>query len=108
MPRRSEEYRARRREQIIEAAVNCFARRGLHHTTMADIIAEAGLSAGAVYCYFASKNEIITAIAAERHREEAARLAPETAAPVAKVDVVPHVRRRDRLGGLIHEYEIAA
>ncbi len=75
MPRRSEEYRARRRRQILDAAVSCFARRGLHHATMADIIAEAGLSAGAVYCYFVSKDEIIAAIAAERHREEAARLA---------------------------------
>ena len=74
MPRRSEEYRARRREQILEAAVSCFARQGLHHTTMADIIAEAGTSAGAVYCYFAGKDEIIAAIAEERHREEAARL----------------------------------
>ncbi len=35
-------------------------------------------------------------------------LAPETAAPVAEVGVVPHIWRRDRLGGLIHEYEIAA
>ena len=73
MPR-SEEYRARRREQILEAAVSCIARQGLHHTTMADIIAEAGTSAGAVYCYFAGKDEIIAAIAEERHREEAARL----------------------------------
>jgi putative transposase len=35
-------------------------------------------------------------------------LAPETAAPVPEVGVVPHVQRRDLLGGLIHEYEIAA
>ena len=35
-------------------------------------------------------------------------LAPETAAPVPEVGVVPHVQRRDLLGGLIHEYEVAA
>ena len=35
-------------------------------------------------------------------------LAPETATPVAEVGLVPHIRRRDRLGGLIHEYEAAA
>ena len=35
-------------------------------------------------------------------------LAPETAAPVPGVGVVPHVQRRDLLGGLIHEYEVAA
>jgi putative transposase len=35
-------------------------------------------------------------------------LAPESAAPVAEVGVVPHLQRRDLLGGLIHEYESAA
>ncbi len=35
-------------------------------------------------------------------------LAPETAAPVPEAGVVPHVQRRDLLGGLIHEYEVAA
>lgn len=35
-------------------------------------------------------------------------LAPEGSAPVVEIDVVPHVQRRDLLGGLIHEYEIAA
>jgi putative transposase len=34
--------------------------------------------------------------------------APETAAPVADLGVVPHIRRRDLLGGLIREYECAA
>ena len=35
-------------------------------------------------------------------------LAPESAVPAAGLGVVPHVRRRDLLGGLIHEYEVAA
>ena len=35
-------------------------------------------------------------------------LAPESVAQVAGVGVVPNIQRRDRLGGLIHEYEIAA
>jgi transposase InsO family protein len=35
-------------------------------------------------------------------------LAPESTALVTDLGVVPHVRRRDLLGGLIHEYEIAA
>ena len=35
-------------------------------------------------------------------------LAPESAAPVPEVGAVPHIRRRDLLGGLIHEYECAA
>lgn len=38
-------------------------RQGFHQTSMADIFTEAGLSAGAVYGYFKSKDEIIAAIA---------------------------------------------
>ena len=61
MPRVSEEHLERRRRQILEAARACFVRKGIHATSMQDIFAEAGLSAGAVYRYFRSKNEIIEA-----------------------------------------------
>lgn len=59
----SDEYRERRRQQILHAARRCFVRKGFHQTSMADIFAEANLSAGAVYGYFRSKSEIIEAIA---------------------------------------------
>ncbi|MBW8806256.1 MAG: hypothetical protein AUG49_21820 [Catenulispora sp. 13_1_20CM_3_70_7] len=59
MPKVSEEHAAARREQILAAAQACFARKGFHATSMNDIFAEAGLSAGAVYSYFKSKDEII-------------------------------------------------
>jgi AcrR family transcriptional regulator len=62
MPRVSEEHLERRRKQILDAARACFIRRGVHATSMQDIFAEAGLSAGAVYRYFKSKTEIIEAI----------------------------------------------
>jgi TetR/AcrR family transcriptional regulator, transcriptional repressor of aconitase len=61
MPKVSEELSDARRQQIIDAAYRCFARKGLHQTTIRDIYAEAGLSAGAVYHYFESKEEIILA-----------------------------------------------
>jgi len=47
--------------QILEAAWVCFQKQGLHATTMADIIQVSGLSAGAVYSYFPSKEELIHA-----------------------------------------------
>ncbi|MGI5168380.1 TetR/AcrR family transcriptional regulator [Spirillospora sp. CA-253888] len=62
MPRVSEEHLERRRQQILDAARVCFIRRGIHETSMQDIFTESGLSAGAVYRYFKSKNEIIEAI----------------------------------------------
>ncbi len=65
MPRVSDAHRERRREQILDAARRCFIRKGFHQSSMADVFAEAGLSAGAVYRYFRSKDEIITAIAEE-------------------------------------------
>ena len=63
MPKVSEEHRVERREQILLAAARCFAARGFHVTSMDDIIREAGLSAGAVYGYFAGKDQLIRAAA---------------------------------------------
>jgi AcrR family transcriptional regulator len=63
MPRVSETHLAARREQILNAARTCFLRNGFHMTSMQDVIAEAGLSVGAVYRYFPSKAEIVEAIA---------------------------------------------
>jgi AcrR family transcriptional regulator len=63
MPRVSEAHLAARRQQILDAAQRCFTRDGFHNTSMQDVIAEAGLSVGAVYRYFKSKNELITSIA---------------------------------------------
>jgi AcrR family transcriptional regulator len=61
MPKVTEAYLDTRRQQIIEAAYRCFARKGFHQTTMREILSEAGLSAGAIYHYFKSKEEIIEA-----------------------------------------------
>ncbi|MEU4640126.1 TetR/AcrR family transcriptional regulator [Micromonospora sp. NPDC023814] len=63
MPRVSPEHLAARRRQIVDAARRCFLREGFHRTTMQDVIAEAGLSVGAVYRYFPSKADLINAIA---------------------------------------------
>src|SRR5579885_735638 len=51
-----------RRNQILDAALRVFARSGFHEARMDDIVQEAGLSKGALYWYFKSKEDIITAI----------------------------------------------
>ena len=61
MPKVSQQHTAARRQQIIDAAYRCFARKGFHQTTMRDIYEEASLSPGAVYHYFEGKHEIIAA-----------------------------------------------
>ncbi|MBU2668789.1 TetR/AcrR family transcriptional regulator [Actinoplanes bogorensis] len=63
MPRVTDEYRAARRAEIMAAAARLFSVNGFHATSMADIIAEAGMSAGAVYGYFRGKEELIFAVA---------------------------------------------
>ncbi|MEU4626594.1 TetR/AcrR family transcriptional regulator [Actinoplanes sp. NPDC023801] len=63
MPRVTESHRAGRRAEIVAAAARLFAGNGFHATSMAGIITESGLSAGAVYSYFRSKEELIGAVA---------------------------------------------
>jgi TetR/AcrR family transcriptional repressor of uid operon len=58
-----------RREQIMQAAVACFAKRGFHQASMHDISAEAGISVGLIYRYFANKEAVISAMA-DRHKQE--------------------------------------
>jgi TetR/AcrR family transcriptional regulator, repressor for uid operon len=58
-----------RRTQILEAAIVCFAKRGFHQTSMHDVSAEAGISVGLIYRYFANKEAVIAAMA-ERHKQE--------------------------------------
>ncbi len=62
MPKVSDQHRASRRDQITAAALACFAEKGFQRTSMADIIAASGLSAGAIYLHFASKQQIALAV----------------------------------------------
>ncbi len=75
MPKVSPEYSDARKQQILDAALACFSKQGFHGTTMKDIIKASGLSAGAIYNYFASKGDIVDAIAQQRHASENALLA---------------------------------
>jgi AcrR family transcriptional regulator len=70
MPKVTQSHRDARRAQILDAAMICFARAGFHRTTMQDIVQQAQLSPGAIYLYFSSKEEMIAALADERHRSE--------------------------------------
>lgn len=63
MPKVTEEHKSAMRARIQDAALACFARRGFAGASMADIVKEAGLSAGAVYVYYASKAELMIDVA---------------------------------------------
>jgi TetR/AcrR family transcriptional repressor of uid operon len=52
-----------KRTEILDAAERCFARHGFHGATIAQICAEAKISPGHLYHYFATKEAIVAAIA---------------------------------------------
>ena len=77
MPRLSEASRLRRRDGIAAAAMRCFARDGFSSTSMADIIREAGSSAGSVYSNFENKSELVRYAASSALRDLIARVTAE-------------------------------
>src|SRR6187551_3171278 len=62
-----------RRDQIMEAAIVAFAKRGFHQTSMHDISAEAGISVGLIYRYFENKEAVIAAMA-DQHKQQIRKL----------------------------------
>jgi AcrR family transcriptional regulator len=80
MPRISAARASAQRERILDAALTCFAREGFHAATMQDIVAESGLSPGAIYGYFKGKTDVVMAIASERHAMERQRMQQALAA----------------------------
>src|ERR1700753_1441762 len=95
MPKISEEQRQARRDQILAASWRCFARRGIHSTSMDDIVRESNLSFGAVYLYYKSKQELILAAFSTAFNEMRAPLAPVCAPeePVPPSQFVREVAR---------------
>ena len=94
MPRLSQRTRDARRHQILAAARRCFTSNGFQATSMQDIFAEAGLSAGAVYSHFTGKNQIITAIAEEVAEKVASAADAALAFPEGKPPALGEVLER--------------
>ncbi len=81
MPKLKPETQQARRERILDAAELCFARAGFHRSTMQDICKEAGISPGALYVYFASKEDLIAGIVERDRAKLASQLAELSQAP---------------------------
>jgi len=65
LPRLSQTTQRKRRGEIAAAALRCFARKGFAKTSIADVIAECGLSSGSIYSHFSGKSELIAFAFAE-------------------------------------------
>jgi AcrR family transcriptional regulator len=96
MPKVSPARKDERRRQVLRAATRCFARQGFHRTTIQDICSEAGLSHGAVYRYFDSKDAIIAALSETSRRmgTEQIAAAERRSAPIDQLRLL--------LSGLAH------
>jgi AcrR family transcriptional regulator len=64
VPRVTQEHKDRVRQEILDAALECFAARGYAATSVDDIAAASGKSIGALYHYFDSKKEMFLALMA--------------------------------------------
>jgi AcrR family transcriptional regulator len=53
----------RRPEEIVDAALRVFARRGLHQTNLEEVAKEAGISKGTIYLYYKNKEDLFIAAA---------------------------------------------
>jgi AcrR family transcriptional regulator len=90
---RREEKKAQTRARLLDAAATVFARKGLAAASLDEVAEEAGLTKGAVYSNFESKDDLIAALLEERlsaRNEEIAALAEAAEGTV---------EARARLGG---------
>jgi AcrR family transcriptional regulator len=73
MPKISEDRRSERVEQILDGARRCFAEHGYEGATVSKLEAEIGLSRGAIFNYFPSKDALFLELA-RRDNERLIRL----------------------------------
>lgn len=107
------EKHARRRAEIVQAALEAFRERGYHHTTLEDIARRLGIRNTALYHYFPDKDAILY----ECHREsltevqrivEDARRRPTAAERLAKVIREHVVVMTETLQGSPLAFEVTA
>jgi AcrR family transcriptional regulator len=96
------ERRARTRAKLLKAAGSVFARRGYHEATLDEIADKAGLSKGALYYNFASKEDLFLALLAERLAARLGEAAPAGAR--AMEQFVAALERDPRWAPLFFEF----
>jgi TetR/AcrR family transcriptional regulator, fatty acid metabolism regulator protein len=114
MPR--QDTSTERKNHILDAAASVFAGRGYHQTRMDDIVQESGLSKGAIYWYFKSKDDLFTAlierIFSQEVREIQALLDADTPIALRLLDftrmVIHDMHQFETLGVLPLIYEFYA
>ena len=85
---RREAGKEQRREQILEAATQLFAERGLENVTFGDIAKATGLSRPLIYFYFPDRDSLFFETVARSHQELYSRFITA---------VKPHLNGRDQI-----------
>ena len=78
---RREEQRSQARDKILTAAAACFAEKGYSGCSVQDIADRAGMSKGALYVYYKSKEELFKAMYVIEHNSAKERMDEATAVP---------------------------
>jgi AcrR family transcriptional regulator len=72
-----DEKKALTREKLLDAATRVFARRGFAAASLDEVAEEAGLTKGAVYSQFGSKDDLVIALFEERLDTQTRRIATD-------------------------------
>ncbi len=82
-----------RTKDILDAAQRMFVRKGVEAATMQEIAAEAGLSAGAIYRYYASKEHLLRAVCGNWLEHDRALFEQAAAASESPLEAILRVGR---------------
>ena len=74
-PSRGHKKKARTRQQLIEAALAIYARKGVGELTMLELANEAGVANGTIYNYFRTREEVLEAVGLAMAEELSHRVA---------------------------------
>lgn len=96
-PSRAEQRKLELRQQIVDAAFDCFAERGYHATGIADIAARLGIGHGTFYRYFDNKRDIVDQVITQLIARIAGALQDENA-PEAVDSLEAYVDQAARIG----------
>lgn len=91
MPRTPEQYeeiRNEKRQMIMDVALNLFANKGFHSTSISQIAEKANISKGLIYNYFESKEHLLKSITTAFSNEIMDRMNPDNDNEITREEAI--------------------
>ncbi|ANY22155.1 TetR/AcrR family transcriptional regulator [Gordonia terrae] len=101
MARYGNDHKVRTRRRVLETAARRFKSDGIDRSGVATLMKDAGLTNGAFYAHFASKDALVASVVAEQLRRQLQALteiSPGVPAAIEFIDVYLSPRHRDAPG----------